>query len=251
IVDGGANDADGTVNGVIVDPAVIVAVNSAPVIQLIEVPSVNEETPVSFVATVTDADGIHVEGEDDDGDTLTYSWTQTQGATASLTDADTATLIATPTAADGEDLVFMLTVSDDRGGTVSETITVSVNDIGPTVSASVSASAVNGGDEVTLTANVTDHDAANIAYRWVQTSGEQVTLTGANSAVATFTAPNTDTTLTFELMVSDYDNLPKMRTVSVDVSAVEEKKNSGGTFGTSALLFFAGLVGLRRKVKRN
>ena len=239
-VDGGANDADGTVNGVIVDPAIMVEVNSVPVVSIAGLASVNEETPVSYVATVTDTDG----------DTLTYSWTQIQGATASLVDADTATLIATATAADGEDLVFMLTVSDGIA-TTTETITVFVNDIGPTVSASMSASAVNGGDEVTLTANVSDHDAANIAYRWVQTSGEAVTLTGENSAVATFTAPNSDTTLTFELLVSDYDNRPKTRIVSVDVSAVEEtKKDSGGSFGASVLLFLAGFVGLRRKVKR-
>jgi len=248
IVDGGANDDDGTVNGVIVDPAVVVAVNSLPVIQLISVPSsVNEETPVSFAATVTDAD--ESPEADDYVDTKTYSWTQISGATASLEGADTTTLIITPTEADGQYLTFELTVSDSQGGTDTEIVTIAVNDIGPTVSANVSASAVKGNNEVTLTANVTGHDAANIAYRWVQTSGETVTLTGENSAVASFTAPNSDTTLTFELLVSDYDNLPKTTVVSVHVTAVEEpKKSSGGSMGTSFLLLLAGLVSVRRKV---
>ncbi len=250
IVDGGVNDDDGTTNGVIVDPAVIVEVNSLPVVSIAGQASVNENTPVTLIASVSDADGIYV-GGDDGGDILTYSWTQTQGTKANLAYADTTSLIATPSAAGGEDLVFMITVSDDHGGTTTSTVTVAVNDYAPAVSASASASAVNGGDEVTLSAIVSYQDNNPLTYLWVQTSGHLVTITAADSAVATFTSPNTDTTLTFELMVIDWVNETSKVSLSVDVSAVEEtEKDSGGTFGTSALLFLAGLVGIRRKVKR-
>ena len=53
-----------------------------------------------------------------------------------------------------------------------------------------------------------DPDGGKIAsYQWVQTAGPAVTLTGANTATPTFTAPpvKTDTTLTFKLTVTDSD----------------------------------------------
>jgi len=241
IVDGGINDDDGTVNGVIVDPAVIVEVNSAPVItNLHSQNSVNEYTPVSLIAF----------GYDPDSDPVVFSWTQTKGAIASLEGADTLVLTATPGPADGEDLEFMITITDDHGGITTQTTTLSVNDTSPGISASASSAVVNGGEEVTLSAIVSFPENA-ISYLWVQTSGEPVTLTGAESEVATFTAPNTDSTLTFELKVLDWVNETSMVSVSVDVNAVAEpEEESGGSFGTSIILLLAGLVGLRRKVIR-
>jgi len=42
-----------------------------------------------------------------------------------------------------------------------------------------------------------------ISYSWVQTSGTPVTLTGANTATPTFTAPTGATSLVFSLTVTD------------------------------------------------
>ena len=69
---------------------------------------------------------------------------------------------------------------------------------------------VNASQIVTLDGSKSfDKDGGTIAsYKWVQVSGSPtVTLTGANTAKATFKAPssNTDTTLTFKLTVTDSD----------------------------------------------
>lgn len=48
-----------------------------------------------------------------------------------------------------------------------------------------------------------DPSGAPLSYSWVQISGTAVSLNGANSAMATFTAPSQGTTLVFELTVDD------------------------------------------------
>ena len=53
-----------------------------------------------------------------------------------------------------------------------------------------------------------DPNGGKIAsYQWTQTSGQTVTLTAANTAIASFKAPvvNKDTTLSFKLTVTDND----------------------------------------------
>ena len=68
---------------------------------------------------------------------------------------------------------------------------------------------VNSSQTVTLDGSKSnDPDGGKIAsYSWVQTAGSAVTLTGANTAIASFKAPlvNKDTTLTFKLTVTDND----------------------------------------------
>ena len=68
---------------------------------------------------------------------------------------------------------------------------------------------VNSSQTVTLDGSKSnDPDGGKIAsYQWVQTSGQTVTLTGANTAIASFKAPvvNKDTTLSFKLTVTDND----------------------------------------------
>lgn len=60
------------------------------------------------------------------------------------------------------------------------------------------------GASVTLNGAGTDADAGDVlTFSWTQLSGTQVALNGANTATATFTAPNTAGTLVFQLTVSD------------------------------------------------
>ena len=67
---------------------------------------------------------------------------------------------------------------------------------------------VNLGAQVTLSGSGSDPDEDTLSYSWSQTGGSPtVTLSGANTATASFTAPNNlppgGATLTFRLTVSD------------------------------------------------
>ena len=65
----------------------------------------------------------------------------------------------------------------------------------------------------------TDTDGTIASYAWTQTGGTAVTLTGANTATPSFTAPTGPATLTFELTVTDNDGATDTDTVVVNVNA--------------------------------
>lgn len=69
-------------------------------------------------------------GTDADGDSLSYAWTQVSGPAGAFSAADTAsTEFAVPTIAVGatEAIVLQLTVSDGRGGSATDDVTVSAD----------------------------------------------------------------------------------------------------------------------------
>ena len=87
--------------------------------------------------------------------------------------------------------------------------------------------AVQSGATVTLSGSGSDDPDASDAliYAWTQTSGATVTLTGDNTATATFTTPATftqATTLTFRLRVTDSGGLHHDDTVTVSGGQASE-----------------------------
>ena len=80
---------------------------------------------------------------------------------------------------------------------------------------------VNERELTTLRGSATDADGDAITLNWVQVSGTAVALSGATTATASFTTPETVSgeTLTFRLTVSD-GKLTTSDTVSVTVNAV-------------------------------
>ena len=96
-----------------------------------------------------------------------------------------------------------------------------------------SSQTVSSGSTVTLRGDQSnDPDGDNIAYAWTQTLGPDVTLNNADTAMASFTAPDvsSDTLLRFQLQVIDPGGLGDTSMVSVTVST---GSSPGGGFGGS------------------
>ncbi|UOG90774.1 MAG: DUF1566 domain-containing protein [Candidatus Thiothrix sulfatifontis] len=87
---------------------------------------------------------------------------------------------------------------------------------------------VNEKVEVNLDGSASaDSDGSIASYAWVQTAGATVTLSGANTAKPTFTAPEVvaDETLTFELTVTDNHGATAKDSVSVVVKNISITPN--------------------------
>jgi len=196
-------------------------VNAIPVANAGIDQTTNEQTTVTLDGTGS---------SDSDGTIASYAWTQTAGTTVTLSGANTATAtFTTPVvliAAGPQTLTFQLTVTDNEGATASDTITVTVNPVNanPTANAGVDLS-VNEQTPVTLTGAGTDSDGTIVSYAWTQTGGPVVTLTNANTAMATFTTPvvlvqDGPQVLTFQLMVTDNEGATASDTITVTVNPV-------------------------------
>lgn len=71
-------------------------------------------------------------------------------------------------------------------------------------------------ENVQLSATATDTDGDTLSYAWTQLSGVPVTLSGADTLTPTFTTPNSNTTLVFQLSVTG-NGQTESDTVSVTV----------------------------------
>lgn len=78
---------------------------------------------------------------------------------------------------------------------------------------------VTGNTVVMLEGSATDQNNDDLTFQWTQTAGSTVDLTGDDSATPSFTAPNADETLTFQLTVSD-GNTSDTDTVNIVVTAL-------------------------------
>ncbi|GFE80075.1 chitinase [Steroidobacter agaridevorans] len=82
---------------------------------------------------------------------------------------------------------------------------------------------VTPGSATTLAGSGTDVDGSIASYLWTQTAGPGVTLNGASTATASFTAPSSNTTLTFRLRVTDNQGATATDDVTITVT-----QNPGG-----------------------
>lgn len=176
---------------------------------------------VAPLATVTLAGS----GTDSDGAVVGYAWTQLSGPPVTLGGADTPTATFTaPAGTEAQVLTFQLTVTDDTGRTGSDGVVVTVGtpsgppNVAPTANAGADLAATVG-QTVTLAGQGSDSDGSVVAYAWRQLSGPAVSLSGAGSASASFTAPTVTSAqvLRFQLTVTDDDGATGSDTVDVTV----------------------------------
>lgn len=148
---------------------------------------------------------------DQDLDPLTYGWVQIVGPNAPLTGANTATPTFTaPQVTGTTTLTFRLTVNDGHvGGSDTDDVSIYVFDTSalngpPNANAGADFSVLEG-VVAGLNGSATDPNSDPITYGWSQLSGPAVTLSGANTASASFTAPQVaaNTQLTFRLTAND------------------------------------------------
>ena len=139
----------------------------------------------------------------------TYTVTDNDGVTLSSTSAAKPTFTAPDVTADTA-ITFTLTVTDASGNesAAADEVTITVKDNAAPVANAGADQTVSEGAAVTLDGSGTDLDAGDtLTYAWRQTGGTpDVTLTGADTASATFTAPSdlaANAVLTFTLTVSD------------------------------------------------
>ena len=163
--------------------------------------------------TVQEQDRVTLAGSasDPEGEALTFAWTQTGGLAVTLDGADTVAPAFMAPAQLIEDavLTFGLTATDTRGRTseadeVRVTVAAGVNDP-PVLDAGADRTAQEG-DRVTLTGSADDPEGEAVTFIWTQTGGPAVTLDGADSATAAFTAPEQlveDLVLTFAVTATD------------------------------------------------
>ncbi len=151
---------------------------------------------------------------DPDSNPLTYVWQQLSPASPviTLTGANTATPTFTaPSVTVNTQFTFRLTVNDGQGGSDTDDVVVTVLDVAaPNNPPNANAGAdqqVDEGLAVNLNGSQsTDPDGDALSFAWTQIGGSPtVTLTGANTATPTFSAPMVaaSTPLTFRLTVND------------------------------------------------
>lgn len=230
LVDGGDGDADGELNGIILDPGAAAYVTGPTA-------SFNSANEVTEGETVT-LDGGLSQPVEENG-VLEYRWSQLSGVQVTVVDEHAKeTSFEAPQVDSNQEIVIQLIVTEDGVESEPSTKTITILNVNnpPVVDAGDDQS-VTEGDTVTLNATATDADGQSLEYRWEQESGEVVSLSGADSNMASFVAPDTDSSIELVFKVSATDgedtsedslvitvnraNQPPIANAGEDISVIE------------------------------
>lgn len=196
---------------------------------------------------------------DIDGDAFTRSWVQMSGPTVTLSDTTAAnpTFTAPFVSAGGAPgvvatLVFKLTVDDGFNPDapapgysltdVADEVTIDITNVNnlPIAAAGVDQT-INENAAVMLTAaDSSDPDGDTLTHAWVQVGSPTVTISGANTASPTFTAPFVSAggvSLTFQLTVNDGYGGTATDTIVVHVQNANDPPLASAARPSQALLW--------------
>jgi len=170
---------------------------------------------------------------DTDGSIVTYQWLQTSGQTVTLTNSNSAsTSFTAPVLDSSETLTFTLTVTDNNGGTVSDSVDIIVNaassvNTAPSANAGVDQSVEKGGT-VTLSAEQSsDADGDALSFAWAlstQPNGSIASLSLTNS-IETSLVTDVVGEYSIELTVNDGQATSAVDTVKVIVTESSNDTN--------------------------
>jgi len=170
---------------------------------------------ITFTAQATDSDGT----------IASYQWLQTAGTNVKLADdASTSLTIIAPQVSLEESLTIALTVKDNDGASIQESVTVQItgNNLAPDVSIDSSHINAPAGKNVVLTANVTDEDLASVTYLWLKVQGPELSLSETSLPEVSFTAPNVMSTSEVILSLQVTDSAGQSNTAQISVNILPE-----------------------------
>jgi hypothetical protein len=249
IQDGGPNDSDLLVNGMIKDPGVLAlqGQNTSPNISVPQQVSVLEGDLVRVDASLT---------TDVEGDRLVYTWQQTGGLPISIGENSSPLLsFIAPQVTQNQSLRFRLDVFDGRDtSSVNVSVTIRNSNTAPSLTIENHGATVNESSQFTLVALASDDEGDFLSYQWRQTSGPQVNLVGANTASLLFSAPDVSSnqSVSFTVFVSDGDKEVSATTTItiVDTSAPTQPSTDddggGGSVPLYLFLILLPLIYMRR-----
>ena len=176
---------------------------------------------ISVSGTQTKTVYLSGSATDTDGTIVAQQWTATNDATLNLIDSDTSTAQFIVGATE-KTYTFTYTVTDDDGAQDSDDVSVNViiNNT-PTVDAGADQTLSLGASEtatIILTGSSSDTDGTIVGNQWEQTQGLAVTLTGADTANASFPVSAITGTYTFIYTVTDDDGAQSSDEVNITIN---------------------------------
>ncbi len=188
----------------------------------------------------------------DDGNISSFSWAQVSGSTVNISSASTANASFTaPSLSVAEDLIFSLTVTDNRGATNTDNVTVTINPVAglntpPIANAGPDQNVVSASSVNLDGTGSADPDGSIVSYAWQQTVGTAVTLSAADTATPLFDAPTVtaNEVLTFQLSVTDNEGATHSDLVNITVMPAPAQVQISGTVTFDRVPFGAVNMGL-------
>lgn len=201
---------------------ITISVSSNNQLPLVVVTQTLPETLPSVYKDTITLSALESTDPDDNGQIDTYFWEQLSGLDLDITSFDESTLsFSHPLLESNTNLSWKLTITDDEGGQASTQYDMTLNKTNELVDA-------NAGDDqtveefelVTLDATGSETVTDTYACTWQQLTGNAETLSSASQCTTTFTASDvdTDTTLSFEVTVTDSKGRTDTDSLFVDVT---------------------------------
>jgi gliding motility-associated-like protein len=161
-------------------------------------------------------------GNDIDGTIATYAWAKISGPTVTITGQTTSTL-QLDNLVQGA-YVFQLTVTDDKGASSSDQVSVTVNaaNVAPTANAGTDITINLPTDSTGVVGSGSDPDGSIASYAWTQQSGPNTaTLTNQNTSILSVDNLIAGTYV-FRLTVTDDDTESGFDDVKIIVNAANQ-----------------------------
>ncbi|MEL0633450.1 DUF1566 domain-containing protein [Pseudoalteromonas carrageenovora] len=201
---------------------ITISVSSNNQLPLVVVTQTLPETLPSVYKDTITLSALESTDPDDNGQIDTYLWEQLTGPELDITSFDESTLsFSHPLLESNTNISWKLTITDDEGGQASTQYDMTLNKANELVDA-------NAGDDqtveefelVTLDATSSETVTDTYACSWQQLTGNAETLSSTSQCTTTFTASDvdTDTTLSFEVTVTDSKGRTDTDSLFVDVT---------------------------------